>query len=740
MAERDKTVLARAKKRFASCVEWEGPFRQRFKEDMRFLYADSDNQDQWNAAVRAGRNLAGQVMVTINKTHTHWLHVVNQVKMNRPQIEVSPTGDQSTYESAQILEQVMRRIEYISDAESAYDIATQFMVGGGVGYWRVVTDYTDQDSFDQDIFIRQIPDPLSVYLDPNIKMQDGSDAKFAFVFDEIPRKDAEAKYGVKASQSTSIGDMAENWMSADKVRIAEYYERSESKEWLYAVPAEDGSTTLARESELGPEGARMMKEMYEQSREVMRRKVPKYNVMHHLIVGDSIAETSIWPGKYIPIVRCVGEEIVMDGRLDRKGLTRYLKDPQRAYNYNASAALEYGALQSKSPYLAPVEAIEGLEDFWATANSQNHAYLPYNHADESGNPVPPPQRSSPPTSAPVFLEGMQTAEHEMMMASGQYEATFSAQGNEVSGRAIDQRRQQGERVTFHYPDALAKSIRFTGKIILDLIPKIYDTKRVIRIMSESGVEQQIQIDPQAKQALQMQEQQEEAKVSAIFNPSVGQYDVVATVGPNYETRRKEAFAAMTELLAGNMSLAPVIGDLYMGAADFPNADELQERMRNWIAGINPGIMGNGPSPQEQQLMQQNQVLMQHNQQLMEELKDKTIQRQLEQKRVDMDALNHLALRMENDNKQVLDAYKAQSDRLKGLAPVMSEQGLEPIVRKMVAEILSAYNPDAGVNPESVDPANTYAQGITSVLQPIDALKEAEVNNAQQPAQTVAQQR
>lgn len=739
MAERAATILKRAKERFQKCVSWEGSFRQRFKEDMRFLYADSDNCEQWNASVRAGRNLSGQVMVTINKTHTHWLHVVNQVKMNRPQVSVSPTGDQSTYESAQILEQVVRRIEYISDAESAYDIATQFMVGGGIGYWRVVTDYTDQDSFDQDIYIRQVPDPLAVYLDPNIKMLDGSDAKFAFIFDEIPRKDAEAKYGKLAQMNSSFGDMAENWMSNDKVRVAEYYERSETKEWLYAIPGDDGSTTLARESELGSDGADMLKQAYETRDDVMRRKVPKYNVLHHLLVGDSIAETTTWPGKYIPIVRCVGEEVVMDGRLDRKGLTRYLKDAQRAYNYNASAALEYGALQSKSPYLAPVEAIEGLEDFWATANSQNHAYLPYNHADESGNPVPPPQRSQPPSSAPVFLEGMQTAEHEMMMASGQYEATFSAQGNEISGRSIEQRQKQGERVTFHYPDALAKSIRYTGKIILDLIPKIYDTKRVIRIMSESGTEQQIQIDPQAKQALQMQEQEDEAKVRAIFNPSVGQYDVVATVGPNYETRRKEAFAAMTDLLAGNMSLAPVIGDLYMGSADFPNADELQERMRNWIAGMNPGLMGNGPTQQEQQLMQHNQLLMQELTRMKQELDDKTIQRQLEQKRVDMDALNHLALRMENDNKQVKDAYDSITKRLAVTAPMMSEDALEPIIRKMIAEAMTAYNPDAGVQPDSEDPANTYAHGIGSVLHPIDALKEAEVKNANQPAQPAGQQ-
>jgi len=176
----------------------------------------------------------------------------------------------------------------------------------------------------------------------------------------------------------------------------------------------------------------------------------------------------------------------------------------------------------------------------------------------------------------------------------------------------------------------------------------------------------------------------------------------------------------------------VIGDLYMGAADFPNADELQERMRNWIAGMNPGIMGNGPSPQEQQLMQHNQLLMQELTRMKAELDDKTIQRQLEQKRVDMDALNHLALRMENDNKQVQLAYDSITKRLQAMAPMMSEDALEPIIRKMIGEALTAYNPDAGVQPDSADPANVYAHGIDSVLQPIDALKEAEVKSANQP--------
>jgi len=111
------------------------------------------------------------------------------------------------------------------------------------------------------------------------------------------------------------------------------------------------------------------------------------------------------------------------------------------------------------------------------------------------------------------------------------------------------------------------------------------------------------------------------------------------------------------------------------------------------------------------------------------LNDKSIEQQLQAKRVDMDALNHLALRMENDNKAILDAFKAETDRLKTLAPAMGEGALEPIIRKALAEILLAPNPDAGIAPDSADPANLYATHIEGVLAP----PEPAAPQQQQPA-------
>ncbi|MFC4275559.1 portal protein [Achromobacter aloeverae] len=712
-------LIARAHRRFKACQDWESTARQRFADDIRFCYADPDNHEQWNAAVRAQRQLDGRPMLTINKTHTHVLHVVNDAKENKPSVKVHPVGSEATYESAQVFEGVIRHIEYISDAQTAYDIATENMVAGGIGYWRITTAYTDDNGFDQEIFIKEVPDPLAVYLDPNIKKRDGSDAKYGFVYDEWPREEFERKYPDAAASSTTLGEDIGGWLSNNRVRVAEYYEVVESKEWMYALPNGDGTFEFLRESAMTKEQKQLIKKT--KGQELQRRKVDKREVKWYLIAANAVIDESRWAGKYIPIVRCVGEEIILDGKLDRKGLVRYMKDAQRMYNYNTSAAVEYGALQTKAPWVGPIEAFEGHENYWATANRENYPYLPFNGRDELGNDIPAPQRPNPPSSAPVYMDGMQAAAQEMMMTSGQYEATFSEQGNEISGKAIDQRQRQGQRATYHFIDGVANAIRYTGKQLLDLIPKIYDTKRVIRIMAEDGEQQQIQIDPEQRQGVVEQgDDKQQNAVQSIFNPQVGTFDVVVEIGPNYQTRRQEAFNAMRELISAVPQLAQVIGDLFMANGDFPSADKLAERMRNWIP---KEIQGEGPTQQEQQLMQQNQQLIQMVQNLGAQLESKQNLEKIEKQRADIDALNHMALRMENTQKAMIDSFKAETDRLKAVQPMMTPEAMEPILRKLMVEILKAPDPIIGDDPGELNGGNAFAIGMQGTTVGIPLVQE-----------------
>ena len=713
MADREKDIIERAYENFQACLNWEQATRQRYREDMRFLYADSDNQDQWEPAVKARRHLATQPMLTINKTHTHWLHVVNNLKANKPSVQVHPTNDEATYEAAEIFEGLVRHIEYKSNAKVAYDIAAEHMVGGGIGYWRLTTAYADDSTFDQEIFIKEVPDAMSVYLDPHIKRKDGLDAKFGFIYEDMPRREFERKFpNYKLPATSPSGNQM--WITKDVVRLAEYYELEVRKEWLYALENPDGSMRYAKESDISVDERKLFNEAIRQGAEgITRRRIDKRTIKKYLIGGDEVLEKGTWPGSYVPIIRCPGEEVVIEGRLDRKGLIRYMKDAQRAYNYNASAAIEFGALQSKSPYMAPVEAIEGLENYWATANTENHAYLPYNHADENGNPIPSPVRQQPPSSAPVYMEGMATAAQELMMTSGQYDQTFGEQSQELSGVSIEKRVNQGERVTYHFQDNQNMAIQTTGRMIIDLIPKVYDTKRIVRILGDDNTESQIMVDPELAQPMKKTEDEENARVTAIFNPNVGKYDVVAEVGPSYDTRRQEAFDAMTKLLAAQPALSQVIGDLYMGSADFPNADKLQERMRNWIP---PNILGTGPSEQEQQLQQQLQQAQAIIQQLQEQLQEKQSYLALDKQRLDMDALNHLALRFENERQDSIQAFKAETDRVKALLSELSKMDLSKIAKKTVSEIEGTPQPGKEYDLSHFDPSQVLSNNLSQITQ------------------------
>lgn len=692
-SEADKELLDRVKKRFKRCQEWESEFRTRFRDDIKFLYADSDNQEQWPAAVRAQRQLEARPMLTVNKTHTHWLHVVNQGRENKASIKIIATGGESSYDSSQIYTSLARRIEYASDAQSAYDIARGFQVGGGIGYVRVVTDYSDENGFDQDIFIRPIPDPLSVFMDPMIKQKDGSDAKFAFVYDEIDRDDFDARYPNVTIGGAMDVEISNGWLSNNNVRVAEYYEVEESTEWAFAIEGPDGTPQFMRESQIDPNVTQLNLMVAEDGSPVQKRKVKKRQIKWYLIAGNQIIDRREWPGRYIPIVRFIGEEVITDGRLDRKGLVRYMKDAQRMYNYNTSGQVEFGALQSKTPYIGPIEAIEGHENYWATANRENHAYLPYNGADENGNPITPPQRQQPPNASEAFSIGIENASREMMMASGQYEATFGVQSQELSGRALERRKNQGERATFHYLENESTAKRFLGKIIIDLAPKIYDTKRVMRIMAEDGEEQEIMIDPSLKAPIKQQEDTLENKTATLFNPAVGAYDVVASVGPNFETRRQEAFEAMKEMIVGVPQLAQVIGDLFVSQGDFPSAERIAERMRNWIP---PEIRGDGPSQQEQTLMQQNQELVQMVQHLGTELQSKLAMEKLAKQEIDQKTLNHLAERMDAQQDAIIKAFQADTDRFKAVQAVADPAALQEVVRQTIMEVLSAPSPSQAV--------------------------------------------
>lgn len=637
----DNKRVKEAHKRFERCQEAESEFRKLFLEDLRFANGDSDNLWQWPRDVCKSRTDERRPCLTINKTKQHNRQITNEARQNKPSVRVSPVDGGADKKTAEILNGIIRHIESNSSADTAYDTAAEFAVDGGIGYWRVITDYASDDSFEQEIYIKRVKNPLNVYLDPDIQEADGSDAKFGFVFENITKEEFEARYPGYDAIGWPLEGQGNEWLSCDKIRLCEYFHVVEVEDTLIA----DEQGNVIRMSDLSEANREMLKAMPAQR----TRKVKRRTVRWCLIAGDQEIEYEEWPGRYIPIVRVVGEEVDIDGKTERKGHTRYLKDPARMYNYWSSSAVEFVALQSKTPYVGPAEAREGYEQYWDTANTANHSYLPFNHVDDNGTPIPPPQRQQPPVMAAAYIQGMQTAAEELKMASGQYDASMGAKSNETSGRAIMARQREGDTATFHFVDNVARAIKYTGMILVDLIPKIYDTPRVVRILGEDGSEDVAHIDPEQPQSVVEQKDSLTGEIQSIYNPSVGRYDVTVNVGPSYTSRRAEAFDAMTQLAQGNPALLQQAGDIVMKAADFPMAEELAERLEKFLP---PGIKDDKETPEVAALKQQMQQLQGQLQTLGQEY-------------------NKLSEDKEGEReKNRIAAFQAETDRTAKLAPYL----------------------------------------------------------------------
>lgn len=660
-------IVDEAMKRFQRCAEWEGFARERFLDDIKFANADSDNGYQWPNAIRKLRDNSKKPCLTLNMTRQHNLQIVNDAKKTKSGIRVRAVGNGATVEAAKIWGALIRRIEYLSDAADAYSTAAEFQVDAGIGWWRIITDYVDESSFDQDVFIQRVTDPLSVYIDPDCKQKDKSDAKFGFVFDTIPKDqfaDMFPEYKDRVNLSPlGTGSSDSDWITKNHVRIAEYFRVIGKPDKLISFISKD---TGLRQSILRNNlPAEAVKELLAEPN-TRSRPTERLEVEWKLIVGQQLIDSTLWLGPHIPLVPCIGQETVIDGTLDRKGHTRAMKDAQRMYNYNASAQVEFVALQSKTPWVAAVKAIEENEQYWNSANTENYSVLPYNHVDEDGNKIDMPMRQQPPTASQAYETGMLTAQNQMMMTSGQYQNALGMQGNERTGEAIGRRQDQGETATFHFRDNFAVAIRNTGKQLLALIPLVYDTERVVKIMAEDGTDLEVEISPAAKQAFQVVQNHQQQVIRRIFNPGIGKYEVEADIGASYATRKDQTTQAMTLILTQNPQLTTIIGDLLLASIDFDKAEEASQRLKRMVP---PQALGQGPSQNEQMLTQQLQTL-----------KDALV------KSLETQAKAQLKVTGQDSLRQI-ETYRAETDRIKALAPIFGEDqaGVLDLLQQLIRQ-------------------------------------------------------
>ncbi len=594
---------------------------------------------QWPDAVRIQREREGRPCLTFNRFPAFLRQVINDARQNKPAIACHPVDDGADVETSQILTGLIRNIEQTSNADVAYDTAIEMAVSGGIGYIRVNTKYAFEDKFDLDICIDRISNPMTIWGDHRSTAADSSDWDYAFVTELLTEDEFKKRYpkAEETTKSFESDDRDSRWFEDDAIRIAEYWTREEVE-----IPLLKCSN-----------GEIMDEESYEQIGDILeiqgitvvaRRSTKAHKVTQYIITGSEVLETNDWPGRYIPIVPVYGDEVWVEGKRHWQSLIFHAKGAQEAYNYWRTSAIEKVALDTKAPWLGPKGAFKTDASKWATANTQNHAYIEY---DGQQAPHRTPAGGVPAGDLQMALN----ASDDMKAIMGIHDASLGARSNETSGVAIRARQREGDVSTFHFIDNLSRAIRHTGRIVIDLIPKIYNTERIVRILKEDGDTEMTKINGEVLVK----------GIPRVYDMAVGKYDITVSNGPSFSTKREEVTAQMTELIRAYPDAAPLIGDLLAKNFDWPGADDIAKRFK---AMLPPQARDDTDNPEAQALKQQIEEMKKQGMQMLQAGQQELQKVQAENAQLKGSLQADMA-KVQIDAESVkIDQFKAESERMK----------------------------------------------------------------------------
>ena len=598
---RDDDILSRARKCFDRAEEHEQDNRLAYREDTLFVRA----RDQWPANIRKQRELEGRPCLTIDKLGPVVRQVVNDARQNKPSIKVHPVDSFGDPETAEIINGLIRNIEYTSNADVAYDTAVECATGGGFGYIRVGIDYAYDDSFDLDITINRVANPLSVYGDPNSTAADSSDWNDAFVVDRLSREEFKRQYPdavVTDWDSDAWTEITGDWLNEDGVLVAEWWTREPSEKTL--VKSTDGRTFNEKDLTEDPDLALALEAGLitldvDELGQPIRRVVKCHKVMQRIMTGAEVLSEREWPGKYIPVIPVYGDEFWIDGKRYLRSLINGAKDAQQMLNFWRTSGTELVALAPRVPYIGEEGAFDVDQERWQTANTKSHPFLEYTQGKQ-----PPMRQPLDGGAAAGALQEALNASDDIKSITGIYDASLGARSNETSGRAIMARQREGDVSTFHFIDNLSRAIRHTGRIIIDLIPHVYDAPRIVRVIGDDGSQETVKVN----QPTEVMDEQGKPKVDefgqaviALHDLTAGKYDLTVSTGPSYTTQRQETADQMMQLIQAYPAAAPLVGDILVKSLDWQGADEIAERIKRMIP---PQAMGEqGIPPQVQQLIE-----------------------------------------------------------------------------------------------------------------------------------------
>lgn len=694
----DDAIIAECMDRMQISISADSENRTNALDDLAFLKGD-----QWDERIKQQRAMDGRPCLTVNKLPTTLHQVTNTQRQNIPSIKVHATHH-SKKKVAEVVQGAIRHIEYASNAESAKDTAVNSAAAIGFGYFRLVTDYEKENSFDQCIKFKRIRNPFTVYMDPGSVEIDGSDQQWCIVSTKVPRTEFVLEYP-KADPCDfttvrGLGDRANDWITSTDVRVAEYYRVH--KEKTDVVLLSNGESGWKDKLVEMPEGVSIVK----------TRSSTRSTVQWFKLSATEVLERAEIPCKWIPVFPVYGDEIDLDGRVTRSGIIRNAKDPARMYNYWMTAATEQVGLIPKAPFIGAEGQFEGHENKWNQANVRSYPYLEYKPKTLAGQLAPPPQRQHMADVPTGVLSMAMHSSDDLKATTGIFDASLGARSNETSGKAINARDRQGETANYHYTDNLNTTLRHAGRCILDMWPKVYDGTRTLKIMGEDGKVSDVEVN---KPTMEQSETGEAVEKLLNDMSDVAEFGATISVGPSYDTLRQEAVDGMIQTAQSWPKLMDIAGDKVIRSMDWPMSDEIADRVQKTIdpallekeedqdAQSNTVDTPKGPIPKEQvgpMLAQMDQQIQELGQALQE------AQAGIQKAQIDADAKVQVA--------QINAEARNDVEELKGMIQMLMAKMMPP---PQLASEVSADLAEGGENgrqsdtrPAGYPPADQTQQG------------------------------
>lgn len=739
-------LLRQMRQNFQGAEEYERPNRAEMLDDLRFR---KGGDEQWPDGEAARRKAMKRPCLTMNTCPHYEAQITNEMRQNSPAGKVLPVGNGADVQTAKVIQGILRHFDYASDGKTVRQVAFDSAARIGVGYWRIALEYDDWMSFDQEPRIAQIRNPFQVYLDHAAQKSTGKDANWGFLFENQDKEAFKEYWGLTESHLTSnMTGTGDTWVFEKHIRVAEYFWRERQRMTLIRT-RENGILLLEpllleriRELETPFQQQKVQQFVqflctprYEEGRmpsleNWIRQKVgtaryrldglpeqfinqyvsdvqyllddmasdgkpaarfTESSVIHWIKTnGTMILEESIWPGEYIPIVRVVGEELVIDNEVTRAGIIRNAKDPMRLENYLVTAQVEHIASSPVPPWLVGIGQIDDprIQLMWETANRIPYAYLPYKQVDVNGQPLPPPIRNSYEPPIQAITLSLQTAQNYTQNAIGVYPPNVGDMNQERSGRAIAASKSLSSTGQFHFSDNLANSMKYSDEQMLDLAPKTLTPQKIQRMIGDDGAPQLVQLyDSRLRgpDGQPMQKPQLEPGIAAVYDLGTGKHDIVFEVGPSYATKRQETAEQMSQWITAMPGVMAPLAWRLVKAQDWQEADEISDLMKK-VPGQILDDPGNDPQAQAlmmrqqlHQMQQQMQMLDAGFQQAQQQLEQVTRENQLlraghdlKAKELDLQAQEQAVEALAKQRELDIKWYEAQTERQAALA--REEQG------------------------------------------------------------------